>query len=270
MLQKIELNVLREEWKNLQRMLNNVISLNISDESVSYEGSTLYGKIESLTSTYNNLINRTKAVLKSAKIELSEEVLPRYLPIPSTYNPTVKKFYLLGWKAKNYLNLMAGECSKTLTLISGLVAEISLSPSKEEELKTLENEIKDKIEQSFPLYSSELIQSINSLRKGELLGSALICGRIVTVIIDKCKKTMSKGRAKLVLKEVFEFLKNKRILDGKEGEEILNAIRLYRNKFAHQIGTYPSIEEAILIISGTALLLKKITENKDEFDFLVY
>ena len=76
MLQKIELNVLREEWKNLQRMLNNVISLNISDESVSYEGSTLYGKIESLTSTYNNLINRTKAVLKSAKIELSEEVLP--------------------------------------------------------------------------------------------------------------------------------------------------------------------------------------------------
>jgi hypothetical protein len=270
MLLKIELNVLKEEWKSLQKMLNDIISSNIPDSSKLYDGTPLYGKINELSSIYSELMRRTQDILRSAKVKVKEEVFPRYLSFPSMYDSDLKQFYLSGWKVVSFLNSMAIECSKTLTLINELVAEISLSPPEEEELKTLENDIKEKIEPSFPLYSSELIQSIKSLRKGEFLASTLICGRLLTVIIDKCKKKLTQERkVKQKLENVVDFLKNRGILSGEEREKILDSIRLYRNKFAHEIGTYPSIEETILIISGTTLLLKKIAENKDEFNFLV-
>jgi uncharacterized protein YutE (UPF0331/DUF86 family) len=236
-----------------------------------YDGTPLYGKINELSSIYSDLTRRTQDILRSAKVKVKEEVFPRYLIFPSTYDSDIKQFYIQGWKAVSFLNSMAIECSKTLTLINEIVAEISLSPPEEEELRALESDIKEKIEPLFPLYSTELIQSIKSLRKGEFLASTLICGRLVSVVIDKCKKKLAQERkVKQKFKDVIDFFKIKGILSGEEGEKILEAIRLYRNKFAHEIGTYPSIEETILIISGTTLLLKKITENKDEFDFLVY
>jgi len=166
---------------------------------------------------------------------------------------------------------MRKECSKTPTLIDELTSEISLAPP-EEELKTLEKEIKEQIEPSLPSYSSELLQSIKSLRKGVFLASTLICGRMITAIVDNCRSRLGeikkKRREEVGWEEVVSFLREKGMLDEKELKRILEAIRLYRNKFAHEIGTYPSIEEVILMISGTTLLVRKIAENKDKFYFL--
>lgn len=270
---KIELDVLKEEWKNLQKMLNEIISSNIPDTGKYFDGEPLYGKIYTLFNEYNDLRNRTRRVLETIKDKVKDEILPNYLSFPSAYDSTYKKSCMDGWKTVNFLNLMAKECSKTLTLITDLTSEISLTPPKEEELKMLENEIKAEIEPVFPLYSSELLQSIKSLRKAEFLGSTLICGRMIDVIIDKCKRKLSeekKAEKEIEWKDVAEFLKNKEILGGKEGERILESIKLYRNKFAHEVGTYPSIEETILIISGTSLLVKKIAKRKEEFNFLIY
>jgi len=263
---KIELNVIKEEWRNLQRMLNEILSSDISDSSKYFDSEPLYGKVYTIFQEYENLRHRTRRVLENIKDKVSDEVLPCYLHFPSTYDPTSKKFCIEGWKIVSLLNLMNKECSKTLTLITDLASEISLTPPREEELKMLENEIKAEIEPVFPLYSSELLQSIKSLRKAEFLGSAFICGRMIDVIMDKCKKKLGKDEKA----DIFEFLRSKEILGGKEGERILDAIKLYRNKFAHEIGTYPSLEEAILIISGTSLLLKKIAKKKEDFSFLIY
>lgn len=271
MLLKIELSVLKEEWKSLQRMLNEIISSSISDEQRYFDGTAFYGKVYELYSCYYDLAARTRKILESAKEIIKEDILPRYMSFPSIYDSTYGKSYLIGWKLTTFLNFMAKECSKTLTLIDELTKEISLAPREEAELKKLEEEIKAKIEPLLPKYSSELLQSIKSLRKGEFLGSTLICGRIVEVIIDKCKKKLSEEkRAEVEWKDVIEFLRNKGILSGKEAEKILDSVKIYRNRFAHEIGTYPSIEETLLIISGTSLLVKKIAEKKEELIFLFY
>ena len=147
-----------------------------------------------------------------------------------------------------------------------------MAPREEEELKMLEKEIREKIEPSLPLYSSELLESIKSFRKGDLLASTLICGRMITVIVDKCRSKLGemrkKGKEEIGWEEIVSFLREKGVVNEKELKRILEAIRLYRNKFAHEIGTYPSIEEAILMISGTTLLARKIADNKDKFHFL--
>jgi len=95
---------------------------------------------------------------------------------------------------------------------------------------------------------------------------------MITVIVDNCRSRLGeikkKRREEVGWEEVVSFLREKGMLDEKELKRILEAIRLYRNKFAHEIGTYPSIEEAILMISGTTLLVRKIAENKDKFHFL--
>lgn len=270
---KIGLDVLNEEWKSLQKMLNEIISSNIPDTGKYFDGEPLYGKVYTLFNEYNNLCNRTRRVLEPVKDKVKDEILPGYLSFPSAYDSTIKRFYIEGWKTVSFLNLMAKECSKALTLIIDLTSEISLTPPKEEELKMLENEIKAEIEPVFPLYSSELLQSIKSLRKAEFLGATLICGRMMDVIIDKCKRKLredKKAEKEIEWRDVAEFLKDKEILSGKEGERILEAIKLYRNKFAHEVGTYPSIEETILIISGTSFLVKKIAKKKEEFNFLIY
>ncbi|MGB9756169.1 MAG: hypothetical protein ACPLVJ_00085 [Candidatus Bathyarchaeales archaeon] len=270
---KIELNVLQEEWKSLQRVINEIISSSIPDTGKYFDGEPLYGKVYALFNEYSDLRNRTRRVLEPVKDKVKDEILPSYLSFPSAYDSTYKKPCIEGWKTVSFLTLMAKECSKALTLITGLTSEISLTPPKEEELKMLEDEIKAEVEPFFPLYSSELLQSIKSLRKAEFLGSTLICGRMIDIIIDKCKKKLSEDKEAekaIEWKDVVEFLKNKAILSGKEGERILESIKLYRNKFAHEVGTYPSIEETILIISGTSLLIKKIAKKKEEFNFLIY
>ena len=45
-------------------------------------------------------------------------------------------------------------------------------------------------------------------------------------------------------------------------EHIIKGIRQYRDVFSHRIGTSPSVEETILIISGAIILIKKMIELK--------
>jgi len=272
---KVELTVLREDWKNLQEKLNEVISEFFSENMPSnaeiYEYDTLYGKAQKIVSWYSDIYQRTRRILTDEKLKIREDVLPNYLSLPAKSKLYAGKYrrYVVKWELDFFFSLMRKECSKALTLIDELTSEISLAPPEEEELKMLEKEIREQIEPSLPLYSSELLQSIKSFRKGVFLASTLICGRMITVIVDKCKSEMKKKRKEEIeWEEVVSFLREKGIADEKELKRILEAIRLYRNKFAHEIGTYPSIEEAILMISGTTLLVRKIAENKDKFHFL--
>jgi len=275
---KVELTVLREEWKSLQEKLNEVISefssKNMPSNAEIFEDDPLYGKAQKIDSWYWDINQRTRRVLIDEKLKISEAVLPKYLSLPTKGKSYAGKYhrYVVKWELEDFFSLIRKECSKALTLIDELTSEISLAPPEEEELKTLEKEIKEQIEPSLPLYSSELLQSIKSFRKGDFLSSTLICGRMITVIVDKCRSRLREIRKKrkeeIAWEEVVSFLKEKGIADERELKRILEAIRLYRNKFAHEIGTYPSIEEVILMISGTTLLVRKIAENKDKFHFL--
>ena len=59
------------------------------------------------------------------------------------------------------------------------------------------------------------------------LASTLICGRMITVIVDKCKSEMKKKRKEEIeWKEVVSFLREKGIADEKELKRILEAIRI--------------------------------------------
>ena len=272
---KVELTVLREDWKNLQGKLNEIISefssKNMPSDAEIYDYDPLYGKAREVVSWYSDIYQRTRRILTDEKLKIREDILPNYLSLPAKSKSYAGKYhrYVVKWELDFFFSLMRKECSKALTLIDELTSEISLAPPEEEELKMLEKEIREQIEPSLPLYSSELLQSIKSFRKGVFLASTLICGRMITVIVDKCKSEMKKKKKEEIeWEEVVSFLREKGIADEKELKRILEAIRLYRNKFAHEIGTYPSIEEAILMISGTTLLVRKIAENKDEFHFL--
>ena len=274
---KVELTVLREEWKNLQEKLNEVISefssKNIPNDAEIYDYDPLYGKAQEIVSWYSDIYQRTRRILTDEKLKIREAVLPNYLSLPAKGKSYAGKYhrYVVKWELEDFFSLIRKECSKALTLIDELTSEISLAPP-EEELKMLEKEIREKIEPSLPLYSSELLESIKSFRKGDFLASTLICGRMITVIVDKCRGKLGemrkKGKEEIGWEEVVSFLREKGVANEKELKRILEAIRLYRNKFAHEIGTYPSMEEAILMISGTTLLVRKIAENKDKFHFL--
>ena len=275
---KVELTVLREEWKNLQEKLNEIISefssKNMPSDAEIYDYDPLYGKAREVVSWYSDIYQRTRRILTDEKLKIREDILPNYLSLPAKSKSYAGKYrrYVVKWELDFFFSLMRKECSKALTLIDELTSEISLAPPEEEELKMLEKEIREKIEPSLPLYSSELLESIKSFRKGDFLASTLICGRMITVIVDKCRGKLGemrkKGKEEIGWEEVVSFLREKGVANEKELKRILEAIRLYRNKFAHEIGTYPSMEEAILMISGTTLLVRKIAENKDKFHFL--
>ncbi|MEM3766607.1 MAG: hypothetical protein QXU46_06245 [Candidatus Bathyarchaeia archaeon] len=162
---KIELDVLREEWNNLQNMLNEIISSNIPDTGKYFDGEPLYGKVYTLFNEYNDLRNRTRRILETMKDKIKDEILPSYLSFPSAYDSTYKKFYIDGWKTAIFLNLMAKECSKALTLIIDLTSEISLSPPKEEELKMLEDEIKAEIGPFFLYILQNFYKALKALEK---------------------------------------------------------------------------------------------------------
>jgi len=58
------------------------------------------------------------------------------------------------------------------------------------------------------------------------------------------------------------------VLEGEGGKKILEGMKLYRDRFSHTVGTYPSIEETILVIVGSTHLVKKLAENIGELEFL--
>ena len=85
----------------------------------------------------------------------------------------------------------------------------------------------------------------------------MIAGRLIDVITSKIESKTGKAE----INDQIDYLEKKEILHGGSGGKITEAMKSYRNTYAHNIGVTPEIEEAITIIAGTSNLLKKmITE----------
>lgn len=268
----IELTAIRRAW---ELITSKIMNFNIPNLDYFLEKYHSYKELSGLLDDYNNVAYQTIQILETTEPKINRIIFPKYpLSLLIVKVPLINSIEtrLYSNEIRPLLSKMQIECGRTIQLIDEIVKGIALLPSKkEEELKALEREIKNKVEPKFPLFSSELLESIKSLRKGELLGSALICGRIQTVIIEKTKRqipNLNEISREKRWDTTMDYLRQRKIFEGQEGEMILQAINLYRNKFAHRIGVDPSIEECILIISGETLLTKNVAKNYNEFTYL--
>lgn len=161
------------------------------------------------------------------------------------------------------------ECKKALKIINDLILLIPLRPAQEEELKSLKKLVKEIIEQKLPEYAQDLSRAIDNFENGRLLESVLIAGRVINVGLSKInakipaevkeemEKLSKKEKKDKWWKEALKILN----LEFAEERKILEALKLYRDRFSHQVGVSPSIEETIVIISGSVNLIRKIIEG---------
>jgi len=255
-----ELKALESDWSYILRRIiycGENSSGGISDIiSHSYRP---YAELMYLEADFNDLVSRTTNIIKN--FDISEEVLPKKVKFP-IYTNVYSGDFLNKGEVEGTLQRMNQNVKRSLSILSNLTSEIVLSSEKEEELESLKNEIETTIKERLPLYSSDLNRSIESFRKGEFLGSALIAGRVLSVVLRKIERTLSKGNeTEITIKEIKSFLTTKGVLEKSGGSKILEAMKLYRDELSHNVGTYPSPEECVIIINGTVFLLKKIIEK---------
>jgi len=271
-----ELRGLKEEWRNIELRTNNYIQKTPDRYWVNGEiemipaTSNFYMEVKGLEEDYNELSSRTSALFKLFGIK--EEFLPRGILLPEFYDTTSKLPVLYRGQTNAFLWRIKKECAKVINIIDGLTTTIALTEENEKELKSLEDKIKEEIEPVLPLFSHDLIESVKCFRNGELLGSVLICGRIIEFFIEKVGSQVSnnsKAEPKQKSDAFYDFLKNKKVIDDEEGKKILEAIKSYRNKYSHDIKLHPDLGESLIILSGVTSLISKVAKNKEEFSFLL-
>lgn len=126
----------------------------------------------------------------------------------------------------------------------------------------IEKEIQE-LNKQLPIYADDLNQSLDELRNGHYLASAMIAGRVIDHTIDQIKSSQSLGGPD----EVLNHLEENDVVDSAEGQ-IMNAVKSYRNVYAHEVGKQPDLKETIIILLGCAKLLHNIQQaNKTrEYD----
>lgn len=148
--------------------------------------------------------------------------------------------------------------SQRIKSIVSELKELKLPEDKEEELIDSEKEIEKVVRPKLPLYAEELSKSLNEFRSGHLLASSMIAGRIIDVALDKIGSKIDSNQTE----DKIEYLQENDITYESTDGNIVSAIKSYRNIYSHEIGKYPSIDESLIIFSGTSHLLKKIIENE--------
>jgi len=253
-----ELQILKKEWINFQaRALDDYERIDqIFTNNKINENNRDYPELKEIGEKYNDLFWRSERIFK--EFDIKEEIQPKHISFYPDYDSTSGWFFQKG-KVFATLRSMNDECNKALALIDNLCFNIEFAPEKEKELASLKKEVEENIKPRLPLYALDLNQALESFRKNALLGSVLITGRVVDVIIDKLQKEIAKEKGikieDIKLNGVSEFLQEK---TGEiEFPLITKAIKLWRNKFSHNIGIYPEIEECIIMISGVVNLIKK-------------
>lgn len=128
--------------------------------------------------------------------------------------------------------------------------------------KEIEGEI-SKVREELPIYADDLEQSLEELRSGHLLASAMITGRVIDHTLDQIKSSQRLGKPE----EVLEHLEENGIVDSREGK-ITDSIKSYRDIYAHEVGQVPEFNETLIILLGCAKLLHNIQDaNKTrEYD----
>lgn len=126
----------------------------------------------------------------------------------------------------------------------------------------IEEEISE-LNKELPLYAEDLQQSLDELESGHHLASAMIAGRVIDHTIDQIKSSQSLGGPD----EVLDQLEENGVVDSNEGQ-IMNAVKSYRNVYAHEVGKSPDVKETFIILLGCAKLLHNIqsASKTREFD----
>jgi uncharacterized protein YutE (UPF0331/DUF86 family) len=126
----------------------------------------------------------------------------------------------------------------------------------------IEEEISE-LDRKLPLYAEDLQQSLDELESGHHLASAMIAGRVIDHTIDQIKSSQSLGGPD----EVLDQLEENGVVDSNEGQ-IMNAVKSYRNRYAHEVGKSPDVKETFIILLGCAKLLHNIQSagKTREFD----
>lgn len=134
--------------------------------------------------------------------------------------------------------------------------------SNDSDYTEIEKEISE-LDKELPLYAEDLQQSLDELENGHHLASAMIAGRVIDHTIDQIKSSQSLGGPG----EVLDQLEENGVVDSNEGQ-IMNAVKSYRNRYAHEVGKSPDIKETFIILLGCAKLLHNIQSagKTREFD----
>ena len=267
--EKITLEALREEWQHtlwrVQDQLKRLPKIFLPPENKINKESPYYEEAKGLEDDFNDLVYKTNRILESFKIK--DEVLPKMVYLSPSYHQG--KSFLVGGKTVADLQRREKECKKVLKIINNLILLIPLRPAQEEELKSLKKLVKEIIEQKLPEYAQDLSRAIDNFENGRLLESVLIAGRVINVGLSKInakipaevkeemEKLSKKEKKDKWWKEALKILN----LEFAEERKILEALKLYRDRFSHQVGVSPSIEETIVIISGSVNLIRKIIEG---------
>ncbi|KAA0007625.1 MAG: hypothetical protein DRN19_01050 [Thermoplasmata archaeon] len=254
---RAEMNALKEEWFALLKRAEDCLKVIDDIDSRALMGltfSSLYERrleeeTEGLWEDYEDLCNRTQDYLGK---KVGEKVLPKVIPIPPSANEG---------EVRTFLQRVAGESRKTLRLIDDLLYTTELSSRDRERLYSLEKEVRDNIKPFLPEYASDLEKALDAFSNQNLTCSVLLAGRVIEVIWSKIKSKVKeeKGMKEAVERKEPEWEDLRpyiRDMVGRESEKVIQAIKLYRNKFSHRVGSYPTPEESLIMLSGAVLLAK--------------
>ena len=104
-------------------------------------------------------------------------------------------------------------------------------------------------------------KALDAISNQNLTCSVLLAGIVIEVIWSKIKSKVKeeKGMKEAVERKEPEWEDLRpyiRDMVGRESEKVIQAIKLYRNKFSHRVGSYPTPEESLIMLSGAVLLAK--------------
>ena len=266
---KIILMGLLSDW---QSMIDRIYACN-KDIHLFYspeypEEGKIYPELIGLSEDYNNLISRTLTILTSAESSIVDLSMVNFnnRKIPyerGAYEKEKLVECINNSQASLTLERMKQGAKKATAIIEEMLKNTKISDKEEKELQSLINIINEKMQAIVPLCSMDLKYSIGEFRKGDLLGAILISGRTIDIIYDKLAKMAKDNKKGNTQDEINEFIQANLFGDDKgRGKLAMSGILLYRNKFSHNIGIYPTDEtETITIINGCISIITKILDK---------
>lgn len=158
----------------------------------------------------------------------------------------------------SFLNSIQTECDKAVRSLTEW-QDLSIPMEKEKKLEEVKEDLAQLPEDLYQ-FTKILNKSIDAYRDGHYLGSSLISGKIIDIVLDKVDREAKKEYDIDEKKERQNtYLEDKEILYPNEGD-ITSAIKVYRDIYSHQIDKNPDWDDSLLMIVGSKKLLQGITE----------
>lgn len=252
MVDSFQLTSMKTDVRNLKRRIDDFPEVAVPREAISNDEEDRLFEIEDdyneLRSDFNSLV-RDQGLHKRVKLARINSDLKDQVNI----SPSEKT---------RLLQKIEGQLNKSENILEELES-VSFEEEEEEELKQVSKEIEQELETDFPVLSSELYKSLDELRDGHLLASSLICGRIMDYALDKIGAAMKTDS----VSDQLEHLASEDIIYESTEGKITDAIKQYRNMYAHEPGKHPDISDSLIILMGTTKFLKNIKESGKAEEF---